>query len=460
MRYETVPSFAVWTTDSSAVSSQGRVAAMAAAFQAGGRATIPLTPRQLDHNAVDDLIKLYESARTQMAKRNILVQLNGEIASWLRQNPTRITLAWVALQDVVARALKDYNSAAQFTHVICVGWRVGCNYRAATNHISRSSANNPDYFAHSSTDKLDMIQKCADMARAIGSAKTGISVNGVADSAQTLKIFMAPEFYFRGQNGAYSPEIVGEIVPRMKTLLGPGWNDWLFVFGTAIASIEETVTFCSTCGYGVGKIKFERDPADHRKTIPKCSLQPATGPAHVIDVGTFGAEVQNVALVCHAGESYLVAKEYVSGIDYIANKVKVQPGTTNERSLKVLPPQGSHSSRIKSLFDDERLGGCILNMAGLTIGLEVCLDHIASPDPTLGRASKFASIIQVLLIPSYGMEIGTGLYCRTGGVVFNVDGRGTGKTDVVRKGETKPGKINFAAGRGTLDVWRPVHLPA
>ena len=458
MRYETVPTLAVWIADSGAVSSQGRVAAMAAAFQSGAPNKTPLAPRKIDHKAVDDLVKLFESARSPMARRNVLVQLDREITVWMRWKPDGITQAWVALREVVTRLLETNSSAAQFTRAICVGWKVGCNYNAATK-VTSPNAPNPDYFAHSPNDKIDMIQKCADMARAIRSAKSGISVNTLVDTPQTLKIFMAPEFYFRGQNGAYSPEIVGEIVPRMQALLGSGWNDWLFVFGTAIASIEETVTYCATCGNGASKINFERDPADHRKTVPKCSKQPTVGPAHVIKEGTYGAEVQNVALISHAGETHLVAKEYVSGIDYKANQVVVQPGTVDQRNLKVLPPQGSHRSRIKSVFNDERLGGCILNMAGITIGLEVCLDHIASPDASLGRASKYASIIQVLLIPSYGMKIGTGLYCRQGGIVFNVDGRGTGTTDLVRKEMAKPGKVTFAAGRGSIDIWKPVVLP-
>jgi len=459
MRYESVPTEWVWKTDSGATSSQGRVAALAAAFQTGKATPKELTIRSMDHRQVDELVKLFESARSPMARRNVLVQLDNAITFWMRNHQDDITQAWVALREVVRRLLDTNSSAAQFSHVICVGWRIGCNYNAAANAIFPNSGHNPDYFAHSPNDKTDMIQKCADMASAIRFAKDRLSASNFVDTPKTLKIFMAPEFYFRGRNGAYSPEIVGEIVPRMQTLLGAGWNDWLFVFGTAIASIEDTVTYCSTCGYGLSKINFERDPADHRKTIPKCSKQPKVGPAHAVIQGSFGAEVQNVALVSHAGETHLVAKEYVSPIDYKGHEVVLQPGTVDQRSLKVIPPQGSHESRIRSVFNDERLGGCIMNMAGITFGLEVCLDHAKSLDPSLGRASRYASIIQVLLIPSYGMSIGTGLYCRPGGVVFNVDGRGLGSTNLVQKWGPPMGGTNVAIGRGSIDMWRPVALP-
>lgn len=458
MRYEAMPTFSTWREDSGKVSSKGRVAALATAFQ-GGSAPKPFTGRSPDYKPVDDLLKLYERAFSIMAKRNLLVQLELDIRLWMRNHPAENTVAWAALLEVVTRTLKANYSAGQFSSVMCIGWRIGCNYNVANNKIKRNSLKNPDYFRHSTDDMQDMLQKCSDMANAINKAKTGIAVHGVTNSADTLKVFMAPEFYFRGKNGAYSPDVVAEIVPRMKTLLGGGWDDWLFVFGTAIAAIEDTITYCETCNL-TDTVKWEPDPVNRGKTIPKCKNQPPMGPAHSIKEWTYGAEVQNVALVYHAGESHLIPKEYVSGIDYKNNQVVVHAGTAGEKSLRTLAPQGSDSSRIKSTFNDERMGGCIFNMAGITIGLEVCLDHIASFDDGLGRASRYASIIQVLLIPSYGMSIGTGMYCRPGGLVFNVDGRGNGTTDVLRKGIPRrpAGVCTFSTGRGCVDIWAPVLL--
>jgi hypothetical protein len=173
--------------------------------------------------------------------------------------------------------------------------------------------------------------------------------------------------------------------------------------------------------------------------------------------------VQNVALISHGGDAKIVAKEYVSGIDYKGNKVKVHPGTTAERELKVLPPQGGARSRIRADFADERMGGCILQIAGLTVGVEVCLDHIASPVPTLGRAGPYASMIQLLLIPSYGMQIGAGLYCRQDGIVFNVDGRGHGRSHVAINdgGVATPTKTTSAVphARGKVELWGPFPIP-
>jgi hypothetical protein len=109
------------------------------------------------------------------------------------------------------------------------------------------------------------------------------------------------------------------------------------------------------------------------------------------------------------------------------------------------------------------MGGCILNIAGVTVGVEVCLDHIASTAPSLGRASRYSGTIQILLIPSYGMSIGNGLYCRTGGVVFNVDGRGHGRSHLALNspGNPAPQKIGHSVigGRGSMEVWNPVPIP-
>ena len=48
--------------------------------------------------------------------------------------------------------------------------------------------------------------------------QAAIPAQGIADDNRTLKIFMAPEFYFRGKNGAYTPDIVSAIIPHMRTL--------------------------------------------------------------------------------------------------------------------------------------------------------------------------------------------------------------------------------------------------
>lgn len=60
-------------------------------------------------------------------------------------------------------------------------------------------------------------------------------VANAIDSSSALKIFMAPEFYFRGADGAYPISTVAEIIREMRSETDQDkYRDWLFVFGTAV----------------------------------------------------------------------------------------------------------------------------------------------------------------------------------------------------------------------------------
>lgn len=89
--------------------------------------------------------------------------------------------------------------------------------------------------------------------------------------------------------------------------------------------------------------------------------------------------------------------------------------TVRNENLNVLRVQDN------TKFQDERMGGTIFTIDGVTFGLEICLDHAAScANHTAGRLDNAASI-QVHLIPSAGMGIRK-LRAVPGGIVFNVDG--------------------------------------
>lgn len=52
----------------------------------------------------------------------------------------------------------------------------------------------------------------------------------------TLKIFMLPEFFFRGIKGGYDLETATKIVEELREMVRePKYKDWLFVFGTIVA---------------------------------------------------------------------------------------------------------------------------------------------------------------------------------------------------------------------------------
>jgi hypothetical protein len=105
--------------------------------------------------------------------------------------------------------------------------------------------------------------------------------------------------------------------------------------------------------------------------------------------------------------------------------ISVGKKSSKKRQLKAIEPQGSSKSVIKSRFNDERMGGCIFTVDGITFGLEVCVDHAQR------RLANQCGSIQVLLIPAYGQQIYAGdasdnlqgMYCKPKGIVFNVDGQ-------------------------------------
>jgi hypothetical protein len=64
-------------------------------------------------------------------------------------------------------------------------------------------------------------------------------------SNPVLTIFMAPEFFFRGADGAYPVEKISSILPEMgKMGQDSKFKDWLFVYGTAIGyrKVDEILT--------------------------------------------------------------------------------------------------------------------------------------------------------------------------------------------------------------------------
>lgn len=465
MRYEKFPTLDNWLINSN--EAHGRVQFLAARFNPAmaNQPVVPPAPRSPDLAAIDRLVDLYNRAFAPMSKYNVLFDLQADLARKFANTPNE---GVKALKDIVGRLLADMPKAGRYSQVMCVGWNVGCNYDHTTGITSPNPGDNDDYFRHSPDDQTDMILKCAEMYKAISAALTSVQATN-QDNAQTLKIFLAPEFYFRGKNGAYSPEIVSQILPKMKELgvQSPNYSDWLFVFGTAVAAIELEVTYCKTCGARPSTIKFVPDPMNPTKTIAECKND-TKPPTHDLRRGRWGAEVQNVALIQKGQETGLVAKEYISSIDYVGadqGEVTIHPGTTNETTVSAVVPSGSTDARWGGhphsfvSHNDERLGGCRVTIDGIRIALEVCLDH----HHTIKRAQPLEGSTQILLIPSYGMDIGTGLYCVPDGVVFNVDGRGLGSTEVVVKGKfpkvARTSSAPVVSGRGTVDLWGPYLIP-
>ena len=211
-----------------------------------------------------------------------------------------------------------------------------------------------------------------------------------------LKIFMIPEFFWRGPNGAYStdlmvpPEtIVMDLADRLRALVADDFfNDFLFVFGTIIAADT---------------------PDDPRKPWELESAK---------DV-----EYYNFATVHKGGSShhhrYLVTKKYISGADFLSRTTLPNPKEENKHTY------GALSEELSKMFVSRNITlitNNILELDGLRIGLEICLDHRMG---TLWNHIKthHLPLVDVLLVTSAGMAIERGPNpVVPGGVVYLCDG--------------------------------------
>jgi len=124
--------------------------------------------------------------------------------------------------------------------------------------IQPGSTLDPVYLGKASAD-LDIQKRCEIMRAAVAVAHRRVEelkppppanlfarlARNIGNVDRVLKIFMAPEFFFRGEDGAYPIEMVEKILPAMaKETRKSKYKDWLFVFGTAIGyqNPQETIT--------------------------------------------------------------------------------------------------------------------------------------------------------------------------------------------------------------------------
>lgn len=243
----------------------------------------------------------------------------------------------------------------------------------------------------------DIEARLAFVADAIARAET------LSDrSAGTLKVFMAPEFLFRGAGGAYlhdllegwqvnAPEL-GPAAPFDRPWPGlfgglrrlaadARFEDWLFVFGTAVSATFPT-----------------------RRQAGKEVLDP-----------TRPGEVYNTALIqrggaTHGADNYVSRKHYISGIDFLqwyGNAGQHSAGT-------VLPLDHAALVPAEALGDTE--GGALFQIPGVNdgagtpidFGIEICLDHACSGGngvKAFGRIRSAGRLVRIQLVPSGGMSL-------------------------------------------------------
>ncbi|WAS91221.1 choice-of-anchor D domain-containing protein [Nannocystis punicea] len=269
---------------------------------------------------------------------------------------------------VGARATASF-SLTQYTHVQFIGFHAtptGTNRTTTTPNVMATYLGEAD-------DREDMIARCEVMKEAMRAAVA--DTTNVDASATVLKVFMAPEFYFRGQGGGYPNEIVEEIAAQMLAEASQAqYDDWVFVYGTAIGYFKHgdmvkerhNLRITAVAGGPPQRVRVKANPAlpSHQKSsVAVCGrIQPgaqtpvrwklvqgvnsariwsstfiaadeyelellngspllANGAVELVEPLT--TEIFNIALVQRGGTSpggqrdLLVYKDYVSSIDFL-----------------------------------------------------------------------------------------------------------------------------------------------
>ncbi|KAL7551749.1 hypothetical protein ACHAWF_014932 [Thalassiosira exigua] len=260
----------------------------------------------------------------------------------------------------------------------------------------------------------------------------------------TLKIFLAPEFYFRGLNGAFqflteeAEDSGGECSDICHILKGlenivadKRFENWLFLFGTVIASealpTEEDFDYQF---YNFAPLYKGFDPATTERV----------------------------------GKNFLVPKRYVSNIDFltplrhltnrtVAMELLDEQNHTLDRTLKNPHASGQHryDNGVWAKYKDElsSLGYTMIEygwlfMDGISFSVEVCLDHLShralmtyladvvTGSKTLIPSSAHSSVewvgipkhqAQISLVSSAGMDVTVAsLALANGGQIFLQDG--------------------------------------
>lgn len=267
---------------------------------------------------------------------------------------------------------------------------------------------NPDgskIYAGLPNPQLDLEARCKLMLSAMGTAfealphPTASPPSSPPPSDDTLNVFMAPEFFFRGPSGAYRMEDVQQIITTLQGYTtDPGWGDWVFVFGTIL---------------GVSSPTLKTPPYDIDPLARK--------------------EVYNFALVQQGGEgaqgdagAVVVMKELMSGVDFIAT-APTPRGLLLGEVEHLAPSTTGGPGREQQVVNYDGAG--VFSLAGITWGLEVCLDHRDSVR-RLQKSPQLPgeNLIQLQLVPSCGMGVqAPSVVTQFGGYVFNCDGSGAAR---------------------------------
>lgn len=258
------------------------------------------------------------------------------------------------------------------------GWtsvETGCVDRDENNEILDNQC--VQYYPAEDDFRVDMKIRLQLMRQAVNTAKNSAAVDHDED---VLKIFIAPEFYFRGSTGAYTNEQIlyeTDFFQQLREIASdPAFDDWMFIFGTIV---------------GMEKIEGAENGKEYK--------------------------VWNLAVIergMRPSQEKLVFKEYISDIDFVKKLSNGQDGEGIEL-ISIDSADGSDtdcrisghcvyqqaSSDTLKKYDLQKVSGHVFEMAGIKFGVEVCLDHLFG---VLAKSLPEGEVVQIQLVTSAGMS--------------------------------------------------------
>lgn len=278
-----------------------------------------------------------------------------------------------------------------YTHVqfiaYCIHTAPQINDKGVEKYVGLKGENTKDIDL-----RVGLVKIAIDTAK--GAAKPSTQAEKI------LKIFITPEFFFRGHDGAYDMTSVHHAVQSLQeTVKAEEWKDWLFVFGTILG---------------------QSAPALFPATPPALAL-----PEPIIDP-TKPKEIYNFVLVQKGGfpdaanapaNAHVIQKRKMSDIDFI-NKAPLGSKILRLTRVTDLPPNPAIDPT-DELQKSEYDGSSIFTRDGITFGIEVCLDH-ANYRLMKGKGKNK---INIQLVTSCGMTINHGaIAVENSGYIFLCDG--------------------------------------
>ena len=336
---------------------------------------------------------------------------------------------------------------SKFRQVQFIGYAISTKpaFCAAENS---ADAGNRKYYLGYAQDERDLEARLELLATVVKQAQ-----GAFAQDRDTLKIFVIPEFFFRGASGAYrGKDVEARLKTRLAALLGElGPNINMAVWGSALLveqdldlnapAVKEAGTlgddylhvyeacreFRSRLGKdtpGVRDILFHLDELEDPNTR---SVEPDLDPlAAVLEQMLRGCDrsapvvISNKCLIMLERERCLaVQKQFKSCVDFVLNYYHDQTRTKGNENCYLqtfvkypaIAPKGTEDKQ----SDADQYS--IFEWENLKIGVEICLDHIRQ------RLSAGEHNLDLQIIPSCGAEVTPGcIAARAGGYVFNCDG--------------------------------------